>query len=60
MPGVELTIPFDVDFRSLRYAVKCACGRSRCPVQKWCRKLARNKVMPNLDYGKYIEYRLNA
>uniref|UniRef100_A0A0R3T0S3 SET domain-containing protein n=1 Tax=Rodentolepis nana TaxID=102285 RepID=A0A0R3T0S3_RODNA len=60
MPGVELTIPFDFDYRSCRYAVKCACARSRCPVQKWCRKLARNKVMPNLDYGRYIEYRLNA
>ncbi|KAM3180855.1 hypothetical protein ACTXT7_015489, partial [Hymenolepis weldensis] len=60
MPGVELTVPFDFDYRSCRYAVKCACARSRCPVQKWCRKLARNKVMPNLDYGKYIEYRLNA
>ncbi|KAM7538021.1 hypothetical protein Aperf_G00000074138 [Anoplocephala perfoliata] len=60
MPGVELTIPFDFDYRSCRYAVKCACARSRCPVQKWCRKLVRNKVMPYLDYGKFIESRLNA
>ncbi|VDM33395.1 unnamed protein product [Hydatigera taeniaeformis] len=60
MPGVELTIPFDFDYRSCRYTVKCACARSRCPVQKWCRKLARHKVMPYLDYGKFIESRLNA
>uniref|UniRef100_A0A5K3FY52 SET domain-containing protein n=3 Tax=Mesocestoides corti TaxID=53468 RepID=A0A5K3FY52_MESCO len=60
MPGVELTIPFDFDYRSCRYALKCACARSRCPVQKWCRKLARHKVMPYLDYSKFIESRLNA
>lgn len=58
LPGVELTLPFDPDYRSCRYPLSCACARSRCPVQKWCRKLARNKVMPNLDYGKFITSRL--
>ncbi len=60
MPGVELTIPFDFDYRACGYALKCACARSRCPVLKWCRKLARHKVMPQMDYSKFIESRLNA
>lgn len=57
-PGVELTIPFDVDYTSCRYPLDCACARSRCPVLKWRRKLLRNKVMPNLDYSKCINSKL--
>ncbi|KAL7064313.1 hypothetical protein AAHC03_05366 [Spirometra sp. Aus1] len=57
-PGVELTIPFDVDYTSCRYPLDCACARSRCPVLKWRRKLLRNKVMPNLDYSKCISSKL--
>ncbi|VDK75354.1 unnamed protein product [Dibothriocephalus latus] len=57
-PGVELTIPFDVDYKSCRYPLDCACARSRCPVLKWRRKLVRNKVMPNLDYSKCINSKL--
>ncbi|TNN12180.1 Histone-lysine N-methyltransferase 2E isoform 1 [Schistosoma japonicum] len=58
MPGTELTIPFDIDYRACRYPLDCACARSRCPVLKWRRKLLRNKVVPNLDYSKYIESQL--
>ncbi|GAA29510.2 histone-lysine N-methyltransferase MLL5 [Clonorchis sinensis] len=58
MPGTELTIPFDLDYRACRYPLECACARSRCPVLKWCRKLVRHKVVPNLDYSKYIESQL--
>lgn len=58
MPGTELTIPFDLDYRACRYPLDCACARSRCPVLKWRRKLLRNKVVPNLDYSKYIESQL--
>nr|CAH8847993.1 unnamed protein product [Trichobilharzia regenti] len=58
MPGTELTIPFDLDYRACRYPLDCACARSRCPVLKWRRKLLRNKVVPNLDYNKYIQSQL--
>lgn len=58
MTGTELTIPFDLDYRACRYPLDCACARSRCPVLKWRRKLIRNKVVPNLDYSKYIESQL--
>ncbi|CAH8633567.1 unnamed protein product [Dicrocoelium dendriticum] len=58
MTGTELTIPFDLDYRACRYPLDCACARSRCPVLKWRRKLVRNKVVPNLDYSKYIESQL--
>ncbi|KER32882.1 hypothetical protein T265_01168 [Opisthorchis viverrini] len=58
VPGTELTIPFDLDYRACRYPLECACARSRCPVLKWCRKLVRHKVVPNLDYSKYIESQL--
>ncbi|CAL8070099.1 unnamed protein product [Calicophoron daubneyi] len=60
MPGTELTIPFDLDYHACRYPLDCACARSRCPVLKWRRKLLRNKVVPNLDYSKYIESQLRA
>ncbi|TPP64242.1 Histone-lysine N-methyltransferase 2E [Fasciola gigantica] len=56
--GTELTIPFDLDYQACRYPLDCACARSRCPVLKWRRKLLRNKVVPNLDYSKYIESQL--
>ncbi|VDP93481.1 unnamed protein product [Echinostoma caproni] len=58
MSGTELTIPFDLDYQACRYPLDCACARSRCPVLKWRRKLLRNKVVPNLDYSKYIESQL--
>ncbi|CAH8533678.1 unnamed protein product [Heterobilharzia americana] len=45
MPGTELTIPFDLDYRACRYPLDCACARSRCPVLKWRR-------------NKYIESQL--
>ncbi|KAA3680752.1 uncharacterized protein DEA37_0006967 [Paragonimus westermani] len=58
MPGTELTIPFDLDYYTCHYPLDCACARSRCPVLKWSRKLIRKKVVPNLDYSKYIESQL--
>ncbi|BHF72989.1 Histone-lysine N-methyltransferase 2E [Sparganum proliferum] len=33
--GTELTIPFDFDYTSCWYPVKCACSRRGCSVAKW-------------------------
>ncbi|KAL3309026.1 Glucose-induced degradation complex subunit, partial [Cichlidogyrus casuarinus] len=57
-PGTELTLPFDIDYRALHYPVECACARSRCSVYKWSKKLMKNKVIPTMDYSKYIEGQL--
>ncbi|CAL8106949.1 unnamed protein product [Calicophoron daubneyi] len=36
--STELTLPFDFDFTTCRYLVRCACSRKACPVARWFRQ----------------------
>ncbi|CAH8575141.1 unnamed protein product [Dicrocoelium dendriticum] len=36
--STELTLPFDFDYTTCRYLVKCACARKACPIARWFRQ----------------------
>ncbi|KAF7233318.1 hypothetical protein EG68_11675, partial [Paragonimus skrjabini miyazakii] len=39
--SAELTLPFDFDYTTCRYLVKCACARKACPVARWFRQASQ-------------------
>ncbi|KAA3673262.1 uncharacterized protein DEA37_0013609 [Paragonimus westermani] len=39
--STELTLPFDFDYTTCRYLVKCACARKACPVARWFRQASQ-------------------